>query len=548
MPPSAEAAGNAPEWSVGDLAAALKRTLEDSFGHVRLRGEISGFRGQHSSGHAYFSLKDGAARIDAVIWRGTFNRLRQRPEEGLEVVATGKITTFAGKSSYQIVVESLEPAGIGAWMALLERTKQALAAEGLFAAERKRPIPYLPGIVGVVTSPTGAVIRDILHRLADRFPRPVLVWPVRVQGEGAAAEIAAAIRGFNAIEPGGALPRPDVLIVARGGGSIEDLWAFNEEIVVRAAAESRIPLISAIGHETDTTLIDLAADRRAPTPTGAAEMAVPVRAELLAAIDDLARRQRSAVLRRLDRERGDLRKLLRAMPGPDALLAGKRQRLDLAEARLMPALAANARGDRERLARLGDRLARRAPGVLLAGARGDLKAIDGRPERALRALLARRADGLDALGRRLVVARATTLSRAEATAARARDRLAALDGRLSAAEARLLERRRDRIERAARLLGSLSYRAVLARGFALVRDADGVPVRRAERLAAAQAISLEFADGLVQARTGPTSETTAEAAPPRRATRKRRSAAPDPAPEAAEAPPETPAAAQGRLF
>ncbi|TXM88472.1 exodeoxyribonuclease VII large subunit, partial [Methylobacterium sp. WL103] len=276
MPSSAVLVANQPEWSVGDLASALKRTLEDAFGHVRLRGEISGFRGQHGSGHAYFSLKDGNARIDAVVWKGTFNRLRQKPQEGLEVVATGKITTFPGKSSYQIVIESLEPAGVGAWMALLEERKRALAAEGLFAAEHKRAIPFLPQVVGVVTSPTGAVIRDILHRLEDRFPRPVLVWPVRVQGDGAADEIAAAIRGFNALPPGGPIPRPDVLIVARGGGSIEDLWAFNEEAVVRAAFESRIPLISAVGHETDTTLIDFVSDRRAPTPTGAAEMAVPV--------------------------------------------------------------------------------------------------------------------------------------------------------------------------------------------------------------------------------------------------------------------------------
>ncbi|HEX8376041.1 MAG TPA: exodeoxyribonuclease VII large subunit, partial [Geminicoccaceae bacterium] len=292
-PPTAVAtATNAPEWSVGDLASALKRTLEDAFGHVRLRGEISGYRGQHGSGHAYFSLKDGTARIDAVVWKGTFNRLRQKPKEGLEVVATGRITTFAGKSSYQIVVETLEPAGIGAWMALLEERKRLLAAEGLFSAERKRAIPYLPRVVGIVTSPTGAVIRDILHRLADRFPRPVLVWPVRVQGEGAAEEIAAAIRGFNALSPGGPIPRPDVLIVARGGGSIEDLWAFNEEAVVRAAADSAIPLISAVGHETDTTLIDYASDFRAPTPTAAAEAAVPVRAELIGYVDDLGQRTR----------------------------------------------------------------------------------------------------------------------------------------------------------------------------------------------------------------------------------------------------------------
>uniref|UniRef100_UPI001E4ED619 exodeoxyribonuclease VII large subunit n=1 Tax=Methylobacterium sp. Leaf118 TaxID=2876562 RepID=UPI001E4ED619 len=395
--PAALLAANAPEWSVGDLAAALKRTLEDAFGHVRLRGEISGYRGPHGSGHAYFSLKDGTAKIDAVVWKGVLGRLRQKPKEGLEVVATGKITTFAGKSSYQIVVDSMEPAGIGAWMALLEERKRALAAEGLFEAERKRPIPFLPRVIGVVTSPTGAVIRDILHRLADRFPRPVLVWPVRVQGEGAAEEIAAAIRGFNALVPGGAIPRPDVLIVARGGGSIEDLWAFNEEAVVRAAAESAIPLIAAVGHETDTTLIDFAADRRAPTPTGAAEMAVPVRVELLGQIQDLGARQAGTMLRRIERAGADLRALVRAVPAADAFLAGKRQRLDLAEARLRPALAANARDSRERLSRLSDRLTRRSPAIALAEARTRLAAIDHRPRTAMARTIERRRDRLGGL-------------------------------------------------------------------------------------------------------------------------------------------------------
>ena len=251
---TAAATTNAPEWSVSDLAQALRRTLEDNFGHVRLRGEISGYRGPHGSGHVYFSLKDDDACIDAVIWRSAFSRLRFRPQEGLEVIATGRITTFAGKSKYQIVIDSLEPAGVGALMALLDERRRKLAAEGLFEAARKQPLPFIPRVIGVVTSPTGAVIRDILHRLADRFPRRVLVWPVRVQGETSAEEVAAAIRGFNALAPDGAIPRPDVIIVARGGGSLEDLWSFNEEIVVRAAAESAIPLVSAVGHETDTTL------------------------------------------------------------------------------------------------------------------------------------------------------------------------------------------------------------------------------------------------------------------------------------------------------
>src|SRR5215212_8403761 len=334
---------NAPEWTVSDLAGALKRTLEESFGYVRLRGEISGYRGPHGSGHAYFSLKDQNACIDACIWKSAFAKLRFKPQEGLEVIALGKITTFPRNSKYQIVVESLQPAGVGALMALLEERRRKLAAEGLFDPARKRAPPYLPGVVGVVTSPTGSVIRDILHRLADRFPRRVLVWPVRVQGETCADEVAAAIRGFNALTVGGPVPRPDVLIVARGGGSLEDLWGFNEEIVVRAAAESAIPLVAAIGHETDWTLIDLAADVRAPTPTGAAEMTVPVRSELVATVGDLARRHGESLLRGLERRRAELRSAARALPSPEALLAAKRQRLDLASARLRPGLARNAR-------------------------------------------------------------------------------------------------------------------------------------------------------------------------------------------------------------
>src|SRR6202023_3394660 len=285
-----EALINAPEFTVSELSSALKRTVEDAYGHVRVRGEISGFRGPHSSGHCYFALKDESAKIEAVIWKGVHGRMRFKPQEGLEVIATGKLTTFPGSSKYQIVIEAIEPAGIGALMALMEERKKKLAAEGLFDEARKQLLPWLPEVIGVVTSPTGAVIRDILHRLQDRFPRRVLVWPVRVQGEGSAEQIAAAIRGFNALPEGGRIPRPDVLILARGGGSLEDLWSFNEEIVVRAAAQGSIPLISAVGHETDWTLIDHVAARRAPTPTGAAEMAVPVRADLVAMVADLGAR------------------------------------------------------------------------------------------------------------------------------------------------------------------------------------------------------------------------------------------------------------------
>ncbi|MFY8157099.1 MAG: exodeoxyribonuclease VII large subunit, partial [Rhabdaerophilum sp.] len=321
---------NAPEYSVSDLAGALKRTIEDAFGQVRLRGEISGYRGPHSSGHVYFSIKDQNARIDAVIWKGVFGKLKFRPEEGLEVIATGRITTFPGKSTYQIVVEAIEPAGVGALMALLEERRRKLAAEGLFEAARKQLLPFLPQVIGIVTSPTGAVIRDMIHRLTDRFPRKVILWPVRVQGDGSAEEVAAAIRGFNEIEPGGRIPRPDVLIVARGGGSLEDLWSFNEEIVVRAAAMSEIPLVSAIGHETDWTLLDQVADVRAPTPTAAAEMVVPVRADLLHAVRDRGARLTGQVLRLRDRARRDLAGLLRALTDAQRLIETPRQRLDLA--------------------------------------------------------------------------------------------------------------------------------------------------------------------------------------------------------------------------
>src|SRR5215207_3040084 len=297
---------NVAEFTVSELSAALKRTVEDSYGYVRVRGEISGYKGPHGSGHCYFALKDERAKIDGVIWKMTFARMRIKPEEGMEVIVTGKLTTYPNRSSYQIIVDTLEPAGLGALMALVEERKRKLGAEGLFDASRKQLLPFLPSVIGVITSPTGAVIRDILHRLRDRFPRRVVVWPVRVQGEGAAEQVAAAIHGFNALATAGAIARADVLIVARGGGSLEDLWAFNEEIVARAAAASLIPLISAVGHETDVTLIDFAADKRAPTPTAAAEMAVPVRAELLARVDGLARRNVGCWVRGMDARRKEL--------------------------------------------------------------------------------------------------------------------------------------------------------------------------------------------------------------------------------------------------
>src|SRR6266404_6227822 len=325
---------NLPEFTVSEISQAVKRTLEGNFERVRVRGEISGFK-RATSGHLYFALKDEEAKLDGVCWRGTAGRLAIAPEDGLEVIATGRISSYPGRSSYQLIIESLELAGEGALLKLLEERRKKLAAEGLFDPARKKALPFLPEVIGVVTSPTGAVIRDILHRLHDRFPRHVLIWPVLVQGEGAKDQIAAAIAGFNALAPGGKIPRPDLLIVARGGGSLEDLWAFNEEVVVRAAAASAIPLISAVGHETDTTLIDFAADVRAPTPTAAAEMAVPVRAELLADVQQdgarLARALRAALKdrrQRLDLARLDPERLGQTMARLAERLAGLGQLLD----------------------------------------------------------------------------------------------------------------------------------------------------------------------------------------------------------------------------
>ncbi|MEP9378923.1 exodeoxyribonuclease VII large subunit [Aquabacter sp. CN5-332] len=492
-----ESRPNTPEWTVSELSGALRRTVEDAYGHVRVRGEISGYRGPHSSGHAYFSLKDEGARLDAVCWKGTFARLKVRPEEGLEVVAIGKLTTYPGKSGYQIVIEALEFAGAGAIMAMLEERKRRLQAEGLFDPARKVPLPFLPSVIGIVTSPTGAVIRDILHRLSDRFPRRVVVWPVRVQGETSAAEVAAAIRGFNALEVGGPIPRPDLIIVARGGGSLEDLLGFSDEAVVRAAAESTIPLISAVGHETDVTLIDFAADVRAPTPTAAAEMAVPVRAELLAGVRTLHGRLAAAPARLLERRRGDLRALSRLLPAADALLAVPRQRLDAASGRLPRALRANASAHRIRLHQVRGRM---SPAIL----RGRLERGMDRTRQLGRSLtqstgrlLERRKERLGAAVIRLSVAQAANLRAQRVHLARCRERLADLHARgLRSVKVTLRERAR-RLVGAAQLLEALSYHGVLARGFALVRDQAGQAVRSAAGVSAGQALDLEFADGRV---------------------------------------------------
>ncbi len=389
---------NLKEFSVSEISSAVKRQIEDQFGYVRVRGEL-GRVARPGSGHLYFDLKDDKAVLAAVCWKAVAARLGVEPEQGLEVICTGNLTTFPGQSRYQLVVQSMEPAGEGALMALLEARRKALAAEGLFDTAAKKPLPYLPDVIGVVTSPSGAVIRDILHRLADRFPRRVLVWPVRVQGEGAAAEVSAAIAGFNALDRNGPVPRPDLLIVARGGGSVEDLWAFNEENVVRAVAASDIPVISAIGHETDTTLIDFAADQRAPTPTAAAEMAVPVRADLRAHLMTLDRRLLQAITRRVSENRARIDGLARGLPRPLDILASASQTLDLVSERLARNLERYLRDQQGRLAtiktRLSPRLLDPSPWVRQTAE------LERRLHRAVSFTAAQCRQSLEALGRQL---------------------------------------------------------------------------------------------------------------------------------------------------
>jgi exodeoxyribonuclease VII large subunit len=496
---AAEALINAPEFTVSELSSALKRTVEDAYGHVRVRGEITGFRGPHSSGHCYFALKDESAKIEAVIWKGVHGRMRFKPQEGLEVIATGKLTTYPGSSKYQIVIEAIEPAGIGALMALMEERKRKLAAEGLFDAARKQLLPWLPEVIGVVTSPTGAVIRDILHRLQDRFPRRVLVWPVRVQGEGSAEQIAAAIRGFNALPQAGRIPRPDLLIVARGGGSLEDLWSFNEEIVVRAAADSMIPLISAVGHETDITLIDFAADKRAPTPTAAAEMAVPVRSELLVEVSTLARRTMVCWLRGQEGRRTELRAAARALPAAGELLAIPRQRLDGAASALPRALKANTHAHFRRFAGVSARLTLGVLNAQVGHAKQRLAFGGERLVHGARSLLRNRRDRYAGLEIRL---KASKLSNAQAqrqTIARARERTLRLAERARRALTTAMQRHQARIVHSGQLLAALSYRSVLARGFALVRDQHGLAVHAAAAVGPGARLNIEFADGQVAA-------------------------------------------------
>ncbi len=455
-----EAPSNAPEFTVSELTGSVKKTLEGAFGRVRVRGEI-GRVVFAKSGHAYYDIKDERNVISCTTWKGQVANLGVRPEEGLEVIITGKLSTFGPQSKYNINVDSIEVAGEGALMAMLEKRRKALAAEGLFDPARKQPIPYLPGIIGVVTSPTGAVIRDILHRLRDRFPSKVLVWPVAVQGKNCAPEVVAGINGFNALTPGGALPRPDLIIVARGGGSLEDLWGFNEEVVVRAAAASSIPLISAVGHETDTTLIDHAADIRAPTPTAAAEMAVPVRLELMATNDQLGARLTRALTDGVTRRGQRLRDLARALPNRDTLLAVPSQRLDAASARLPNALRAATDQKKVQLARLT-----LSPGLIRRGIASDRQRLDRIASRLTPDLMRARFQS-------------------------AADRLAALD----------------------RTRQTLGYVETLKRGFAVVRG-DGEIVTTSDAAKTATTLEIEFADGRMTAGTGSKPAKKAKAPPP----------------------------------
>jgi len=509
------AAGNAPEYTVSELSGALKRTLEDAFGRVRVRGEVSKIA-RPSSGHAYLTLKDEGAVLEGVCFRTTFERLKFKPEAGLEVIVTGRVTAYASRSQYQIVIDRIEPAGIGALMAMLEERRRKLAAEGLFAEACKKPLPRLPDVIGVVTSPAGAVIRDILHRLRERFPRHVLLWPVPVQGEAAAGQIAAAIAGFNRLAPDGLVPRPDLIIVARGGGSLEDLWAFNEEAVVRAAAASAIPLISAVGHETDMTLIDHAADVRAPTPTAAAEIAVPVRADLLADIASHQHRLVAGITRRLREQRAELRAVARALRDPRAVIGEAGQRVDDLAGRLDRAVGGGLERGRHRLGRRAAGLRPAALRTQIDRERARLAAPASRLPGALASGVARHRAGLDRsaarLRRSLIDDRLAEWRRAVSYAALhiERDVRRTIDGRTV------------RLGAQAKLLEALSYHKTLDRGFALVRDGSGTPLQDAQAILPGMALVLEFRDGAVNAQARGESEALVRERPQPAARRRKR--------------------------
>lgn len=490
------APGNAHEFTVSEISGAVKRVLEGEFGRVRVRGEI-GRVSRPSSGHLYFDLKDDRSVLAAVSWKGQVARLSTRPEEGLEVIATGRLTTFPGQSKYQLIVEEIEPAGLGALMMMLEKRRKALAAEGLFDDARKRPLPALPGVIGVVTSPSGAVIRDILHRLRDRFPTRVLIWPVAVQGEACAPQVSAAIHGFNALPEDGPVPRPDLIIVARGGGSLEDLWGFNEEVVVRAAADSQIPLISAVGHETDTTLIDFAADRRAPTPTAAAEMAVPVRAELAARLTELQVRMMRAAQARSQSLRQRLSDLGRALGRPQALTDPARQRFDLFAERLEPGLRGFVRSRRDQLNALPLSLSMLR--TMMRNRREALQTQSARLPQGLQRLRQHRSERLIDLAQRLERGRARGLADSTRQLARDRAALDQLTTRLTAVRVRAISQRRDALDRLDRLRQTLGYQETLRRGFAVVRGPNGLITTATEATQTAR-FEVQFQDGRMTAR------------------------------------------------
>lgn len=483
----AESKSNALEVTVSELSGKLKRTVEDTFGHVRVRGEISGYRGPHSSGHSYFSLKDDRARLEAVIWRGQAAKLKHLPEEGLEVVASGKLTTYPGSSKYQIVIDNLEPAGAGALMALLEERRRTLAAEGLFEEDRKKPLPFLPRTIGVITSPTGAVIRDILHRITDRYPVHVIVWPIRVQGETSGREAANGIHQLN--RGGSSFPTPDLIVVARGGGSLEDLWGFNDEPLVRAAAASDIPIISAVGHETDWTLLDYVADWRAPTPTAAAERAVPVKADLEAHLADQAARLRGALRRLHDKKRRDLVSAARGIRSADMLLSMPHRQFDEAAGRLDRSLDVNIRECRNRLAQAA---ARSSPAPLTERVRAMRNRFENTARRhpaSLSRVIAQKRE------RWSVWAERVRIASIESRLAEMQTRLTAGGGQLERLTGDRLARKKLLLERGDRLLASLSYKGTLARGFAVIRSDEGVPVSSIKALSGGKPFNVEMRDG-----------------------------------------------------
>ncbi|MDI1326818.1 MAG: exodeoxyribonuclease VII large subunit [Brevundimonas sp.] len=521
--PPPPARDNNPPQTVSELSFALKRTLEDRFGHVRLRGEISKVN-HHASGHVYLTLKDDKAAIDGVIWKGSVRGLGVRPESGLEVIVTGKITSYPARSSYQIVIETMEAAGAGALLAQLERLKAKLAGEGLFEPGRKKPVPTFPAVVGVITSPTGAVIRDILHRIAERWPCRVIVWPVVVQGDAACGQVANAIRGFDAMTPGGLIPRPDILIVARGGGSVEDLWCFNDEGLARTVAAATIPIISAVGHETDTTLIDFVSDRRAPTPTGAAEIATPVLADLRYAVADLDRRLARAGGRILEDRRTRLRAAARGLPArPEDVLALPQQRLDHAGSRLASGLTKNVALHERALVRVTGRLSRALLDRAMERRRDRLDSVSGRLRTGLDAnVKAHEHRLLRAVSRLSLEPLHRRLDQRAARLESVGTRLGAWPKRLDADQARLAA--------LARALAGLNPKTPKP-GFARVESEDGVMIAAAASLHEGQAVRLIFADGSKGARID------GDEAPP--AGRPK----PSPAPK-----PRTPPPGQGDLF